>query len=125
MIASPAPRRRLAAGAMMVAVILGACGEDDGDTGSDDASGGEATGGAVVMEDLAFVPEDIEVAAGATVTWTNEDSAAHTVEDEGGLFAESESLAEGDEFSFRYDAPGEYPYICGIHPFMTGTVRVT
>lgn len=123
--ASPPCRRRLAAGVMMAAVLLGGCGEDGGDTGSGDASGSEATGGAVVMDDLAFVPEDIEVAAGTTVTWSNEDSAAHTVEDEGGLFAESESLAQGEEFSFRYEAPGEYPYICGIHPFMTGTVRVT
>lgn len=108
-----------------MALTLGACGDDGGDTGSPEASGGEAAGGGVVIDRFAFAPEEIEVAAGTTVTWTNEDSAAHTVEDVGGLFAESESLAEGDEFSFRYPDPGEYPYICGIHTYMTGTVRVT
>ena len=126
-IARRGSRRHLMASVVMAAAILGACGggEDGGDAGSADAGGGEATGGEVVIDRFTFMPEAAEVAAGTTVTWTNEDSAAHTVEDQGGLFAESESLAEGDEFSFRYDDPGEYPYICGIHTYMTGTVRVT
>ena len=109
---------------VMAAVILGACGEDGGDTGSAEPSG-EATGGEVVIDRFAFAPEEIEVAAGTTVTWTNQDSAAHTIEDETGLFPESDNLAEGDEFSFRYDESGQYPYICGIHTYMTGTVRVS
>ncbi|HVL03445.1 MAG TPA: plastocyanin/azurin family copper-binding protein, partial [Acidimicrobiales bacterium] len=72
-----------------------------------------------------FMPKSIDVAAGTTVTWTNQDSAAHSIEDDGGLFPESESFAEGEEFSFTYEAPGEYPYICGIHTYMTGSVKVT
>ncbi|MBW3548634.1 MAG: cupredoxin domain-containing protein, partial [Actinobacteria bacterium] len=60
-----------------------------------------------------------------TVTWTNQDSAAHTVKDSGDLFPESDELAQGDTFEFTYDTPGEYPYICGIHEYMKGTVTVS
>ncbi len=104
-------------------LTLGACGGDDAaepaGTGGDDAGGT----GAVVIERFSFMPENIEVAAGTAVTWTNKDSAAHSVVDEG-LF-ESEEIPEGGEFSFTYETPGEYPYICGIHPYMTATVTVT
>ncbi|CAN5128002.1 hypothetical protein BH24ACT1_BH24ACT1_04340 [soil metagenome] len=109
-------------------LTLGACGGGGDDAGSGDAGAddpGAAAAGAVVIDRFTFMPEAIEVAAGTTVTWTNQDSAAHTVEDGGSLFPESENLTEGDEFSFTYDAPGEYPYICGIHTYMTGTVTVT
>ncbi len=106
-------------------LALGACGGDDAaepaSTGGDDAG----AAGAVVIERFAFMPEDIEVAAGTAVTWANKDSAAHSIEDQGGLFPESEEIPQGEEFSFTYDTPGEYPYICGIHPYMTATVTVT
>jgi plastocyanin len=106
-------------------LALGACGGDDAtepaSPGGDDAG----AAGAVVIESFSFMPENIEVAAGTAVTWTNKDSAAHSIEDEGGLFPESEEIPEGGEFSFTYETPGEYPYICGIHPYMTATVTVT
>jgi len=106
-------------------LAVGACGGDDAaepaSTRGDDAG----AAGAVVIERFSFMPEDVEVPAGTTVTWTNQDSATHSVEDEGGLFPESEEIPQGEEFSFTYDTPGEYPYICGIHPYMTATVTVT
>jgi plastocyanin len=37
----------------------------------------------------------------------------------------SASLGRGDTFQFTFDAPGEFAYLCGIHPEMTGTVTVT
>jgi plastocyanin len=106
-------------------LALGACGGDDAaepaSTGGDDAG----AAGAIVIDGFTFEPGDVEVPAGTTVTWTNVDSAAHSIEDEGELFPESEELAENDEFSFTYEAPGEYPYVCGIHRYMKGTVTVT
>ena len=120
----PRPTYRSVAFVLVAATLaLGACG-GDGDSGPSEAGGGGAAAGEVVIDRFTFMPESIEVAAGTTVTWTNQDSAAHTVKDEGSLFPESESLAEGDEFTFTYDTPGEYPYICGIHTYMTGTVTV-
>jgi plastocyanin len=118
-----AARRLLALPVLVMALV--ACGADD-DTGGT-AGGGDAAGSGteVVIKGFSFDPMEIEVASGATVTWTNEDSAPHTIEDQGGLFPESEELAQGDTFSFTYDTPGEHPYVCGIHPYMKGTVTVS
>lgn len=118
-------RRRPAIVLLSGILLLGACGGGD-DAGPASSAGEDAGGGAeVVIERFTFMPENLEVATGTEVTWTNKDSAAHTVKDEGGLFPESEDISEGGEFSFTYETPGEYPYICGIHPYMTATVTVT
>lgn len=78
----------------------------------------------VSIADFAFVDERVEIPVGTTVEWVNEDSFAHSVVGDGGAFT-SETLAPGDRFSFTFDAAGEFPYICGIHPSMRGTVVVT
>lgn len=77
--------------------------------------------GAVAIEAFAFGPERIEVAAGQRVTWTNRDPAEHTVTAEAGGF-DSGSLAAGGTFSTKFDRPGEYRYICALHPGMRGVV---
>jgi plastocyanin len=118
-------RWRLPAVLLTGILVLGACGGGD-ESGPASSAGEDAGGGAeVVIERFTFMPENLEVATGTEVTWTNKDSAAHTVKDKGGLFPESEDIPEGGEFSFTYETPGEYPYICGIHPYMTATVTVT
>jgi plastocyanin len=87
--------------------------------------GGEAAGGAasVAIADFAFDPAEASVAAGDTVTWTNNDPAAHTVTFEDGS-ADSGDLAQGATFEHTFDAAGEYAYRCDIHPSMTGTIVV-
>jgi plastocyanin len=104
-------------------LTLAACGGGGDDTGSAGDGAAAAGAGEVIIEGFTFVPETIEVPTGTAVTWTNKDSAAHTVVEEG-LF-ESEELDQGETFSFTFDTPGEYSYICGIHPYMTATVTVT
>lgn len=89
----------------------------------DDAAPAEGAS-VVAIVDFAFVEQTIEVPAGTTVEWVNDDSFDHTVVADDGSF-ESETMASGDTFSFTFDTPGEYPYICGIHPSMLGTVVVT
>lgn len=114
--------------AAALTLALAACGGDDGgstgDAPADEGSAREGTSD-VTIENFAFMPAEIEVAPGTTVTWTNMDDVAHTVQDEGDLFPESDDLAQGESFEFTYDTAGEYPYICGIHPYMKGTVTVS
>jgi plastocyanin len=64
------------------------------------------------------------VTKGATVTWTNTDSAPHTVTADGGAFS-SATLADGSTFSHRFTTTGTFAYHCAIHPSMTGTVIVS
>jgi plastocyanin len=78
----------------------------------------------VEIKDLAFSPQTIEVPVGTTVTWTNEDVTQHTVVSEDKLFG-SEILQKGDTFSYTFDEPGTYDYICSLHPSMKGQVVVT
>ena len=78
---------------------------------------------AVAIEGFAFAPATVEATVGQKVTWENHDPAEHTVtgEDEG---FDSGTLAAGAAFEATFDAPGEYRYICALHPGMKGTVVV-
>jgi plastocyanin len=75
------------------------------------------------VKDFMFAPTSMTVKAGATVTWTNMDQEPHTVMSPDGLFR-SGALDTGDSFSFTFDKPGTYQYVCTIHPRMVGTVVV-
>jgi plastocyanin len=82
-----------------------------------------AASGAVSIASFSFQPAALTVSAGTTVTWTNNDSAGHTVTADDGSF-KSDTLAKGATFSQTFDTPGTFAYHCSIHPSMTGTVTV-
>ena len=73
---------------------------------------------------FAYEPQELTVAAGETVTWTNDDEAGHTVTHEGDAFG-SDTLDRGGTFEHRFERPGRYRYLCALHPEMRGTVVVT
>ncbi|MEV7323231.1 cupredoxin family copper-binding protein [Streptomyces sp. NPDC093970] len=83
-------------------------------------------GDAVAIKNFAFAPATLKVTAGTTVTWTNQDTEAHTVTSAkaGGPLSSAALTAHGT-YSYRFTKPGTYTYLCTIHPFMTGTVEVT
>lgn len=70
-----------------------------------------------------YSPNPVEIKAGETITWVNDDSAVHTATSNDGTF-DSDVLRRGQTFSFTFDKAGEYPYFCAIHPNMIGTVVV-
>ena len=83
--------------------------------------------------DAAYDPLNITIPVGTTVRWTNLDGMSHTVTSgvsdgsagvADGIF-DSGFLVEGDTFTYTFDTPGEFPYYCLPHPWMTGTVTVT
>ncbi len=78
---------------------------------------------AVSIVDLTFDPATVEVDAGATVTWSNDDGIPHTVTARADDF-NSGVLMSGDSFSQTFETPGSYDYFCAIHPSMAGTVLV-
>jgi plastocyanin len=82
-----------------------------------------ATPGEVVIRDFMFVPSTLTVKAGTTVTWANKDEEPHTVFSDTGLFR-SGAIDTGEVFSFKFDKPGTYHFLCTIHPRMVGTVVV-
>jgi len=78
----------------------------------------------VSIPGFSFQPQNINVSAGTTVTWTNLDSTSHTVTSDTGLF-DSGSLSNGQTFSRTFNTAGNYDYHCSIHSFMTGRVVVS
>lgn len=83
-----------------------------------------AGGDAVTIAEFAFDPATLTVKVGATATWTNRDSATHTVAWADGSQG-SRSLTDGGApYSRTFDTPGTFAYVCGIHPRMKGTVVV-
>lgn len=78
---------------------------------------------AIAIKDFAFSPPSIEISAGTTVTWTNQDSTAHTVDGDQSEF-ESGNLEPGQSYSETFDRPGSYTYHCDIHPDMKATIVV-
>jgi len=76
-----------------------------------------------------YLPHEVTVAVGATVTWVNNDLAAHTVTsgvppDATGVF-DSGLFMSGSTFEFTFDDAGTYDYYCMVHPWMTGIVNVS
>jgi len=79
------------------------------------------SGNAVTIKGFAFAPQTLTIKTGTTVTWTNNDTAPHTVKSS--VF-ESPQLAQGQSFPYTFNQVGTYDYNCGIHPSMKGQIMV-
>lgn len=77
----------------------------------------------VEVSDFVFVPEVVQIWAGDTVIWTNEDIAPHAVTAADGSW-ETASLDQGKTARVLFDGPGTYDYYCVFHPRMTGRIIV-
>jgi plastocyanin len=79
----------------------------------------------VSIESFAFSPAHITVKKGTTVTWTNNDSVAHTVSGDTADGPKSGNLAKGETYTFTFNSVGTFGYHCNLHQSMHGTVTVT
>jgi amicyanin len=79
----------------------------------------------VDIQGMKFVPDNVPIAAGDTVEWTNRMGMPHTVKPDGNEFPSSGAIAPSKTFSHVFDAAGTVAYHCEIHPFMKGKVVVT
>lgn len=83
-----------------------------------------AGGDTVTIAGFAFDPATLTVKVGASVTWTNKDTATHTVAWVDGSKGSGSLTAGGTSYSRTFDTPGTFAYACGIHAAMKGTVVV-
>jgi plastocyanin len=107
----------LPAAALLAAIVLAAgCG------GAGESSEPVATTEVKMVKSYRFDPNTIEIEAGQTVTWTNEDNFTHTVEVPG---QEDHKVGQGESVEITFDEPGTYEYVCTLHSQdMEGTVIV-
>lgn len=82
------------------------------------------TGAVIHMAGRAFNPANVTIAVGGVVTWLNDDSREHTATSGGGVF-DSGLMSPGATFVRPFTSVGAFPFLCLIHPDMTGTVTVT
>ena len=79
----------------------------------------------VQMAGYAYAPAAITVNEGDTITWTNQDTAPHTVTTTSGpQRLNSPYLSKGQSWSYTFTAPGMYMYYCTVHPDMRAEVIV-
>ncbi len=71
-------------------------------------------GPAVSATDNAFMPRELDIQPGQTVTWVNNGQTAHTVTADDGSF-NSGFFQPGAVFKHTYTKPGRYPYYCSLH----------
>ena len=92
-----------------------------GAAASDRSSDADPT--TVYIKDFMFTPMTLTVPVGTTVTWQNLDEEPHTIRsvDE---HVKTGALDQNERYSFRFDQPGTYKYVCSIHPSMVGTIVV-
>jgi plastocyanin len=129
-----------------VAAAAAGCGGDDDDDGdgttaatTQETTGGGGGGGAqtVEMTEFEFVPNDLSVEAGDTLSTDNTGSTVHNLTVEQGSDPEQASkelaatpdVAAGDSADLQVDVdPGEYSIVCTIGNHrelgMVGTIRV-
>ncbi len=82
-----------------------------------------AADGSVSIANFAFDPATVTVNVGDSVTWTNQDSTAHTATAGDGSF-DTGSIGAGQTATVTFDTAGTFAYVCSIHPQMSGTVVV-
>jgi plastocyanin len=101
--------------ALAVTVVAAGC----GGTGSTAPVAATAVS---MAKSYRFDPKTIEINAGQTVTWTNNDNFTHTVKVDG---MDDHKVGRGDSVSIRFDKAGTYGYVCTLHSKdMHGTVIV-
>ena len=132
---------------VMVAVLLGGCGSDEGSTGSETPTtkpakavdlskadfvdlSGEASAEVDAVDNV-FKPAYITVKAGTTITFRNDGRNSHNVYPAvDGAFAPvvTDDFEPGTEATLTFDEAGDYPYYCTLHATttkgMVGAVRV-
>ncbi len=81
------------------------------------------------VDDACFVPADVVINVGDTVSWINSDTAAHTItsgsatDGPTGIF-DSSLVMVGAGFEYTFEEAGTIEYFCMVHPWMEGTVTV-
>ena len=114
--------------ASMVAIAPGAFADHHMQTVTN--APGSSTPGCEDTADGCFIPSPVTIPMGGTVTWENNDTAAHTTtsgapggEGQGAVF-DSSLIMAGSSFSHTFEDAGTFDYFCMVHPWMAGTVIV-
>ncbi len=77
----------------------------------------------IEISQFQFSPREITIDAGTVVEWMNHDQTVHNIIAPDAKLS-SPGMDTGDHFDYTFAKPGDYPYLCGLHPHMTGVIHV-
>ncbi|MFC8047341.1 plastocyanin/azurin family copper-binding protein [Nocardia sp. NPDC057353] len=135
----PPRRTRTAVAALAALALTAGCGTDEPSTAAPTSSTSAAPGAptaqqqqatapstvTVRVEDMTFSPDELRVQVGDTVTWEFADGPAHSVQGIGdSAMGINSPIQNAGSWSYTFIAPGNYRYLCSLHPEMRGTVVV-
>lgn len=86
-------------------------------------SSAPAAQNSVQISNFNFSPATLTVKVGDTVTWTNQDSAGHSVTADDNSF-NTGIIDQGKSGTMTFSTAGTYTYHCSVHPSMKGTIIV-
>lgn len=114
--------------------------QDTNATNATEPSGGQVGQTTVVMpagsldpnSGVGYDPDPVTVSPDSTIIWDNQDNALHTATSGSGETATPDGVFDTGMVGANTQSqpitmptePGEYPYFCVLHPYLTGTVIV-
>jgi len=84
----------------------------------------EPTSNMVKIKDFSFMPAEITIQKGDTITWVNQDTVQHTITSDQDNELDSELLSNEQVYSHTFNQTGTFPYHCTPHPYMKAQVIV-
>lgn len=109
---------------LLALVVLAACGSSADITPPAPTCAQCVATTSVNMQGRLFVPPDIKVAPGATVSFTNLDGFNHNVVFAGTAIATVADFTTGTKTAVMPTTKGTYTFVCTRHAGMTGSVHV-
>ena len=90
------------------------------------SSSTSSSGTSISISNFMYSPMSLTVKPGATISVTNKDSATHTLTASGPGGFNTGDISHNQTKTFRAPTkPGTYQYICNIHQYMMGTIKVS
>jgi plastocyanin len=77
----------------------------------------------IAIRNFAFLPNEVTVARGDTIVWSNADFVPHSATARDGAW-DSKAIEGSGSWRFVATRPGRHDYYCVFHPNMKGTVVV-
>jgi len=77
----------------------------------------------IVMENMKYAPETLEIHSGDSVIWVNKDFLSHTATAENKSFNSGE-IKPGASWGRKFKTPGKISYKCLYHPLMKATLTI-
>ena len=79
----------------------------------------------VIIKGFKFIPQEITIKRGQTLSWENQEKRQyHSVWFEAQGEEEPDYFFPDESYEREFKQAGSFPYRCGPHPEMTGTVHV-